>query len=197
MTHVRQVRIVRSHFATPSLFSAIILSLFSLTVVDCARPQSQAEEYRLKAAFLVHFTQLVDWPPDALGGAKNPLTICTVGKDPFHGDLEATVEGKSIGSRPFRVQHFKQAQEVQGCQVLFVSSSVRAQVSVLIAGIKNQAVLTVGETDDFVREGGVIGFCLDDNKVRFEINVEAAERARLKISSRLLLLAKNIIGNHG
>ncbi len=185
----------RTH-AVPTFFIAIAFLVLLIAVVDAAHAQIQTEEYRVKAAFLFHFAQLVDWPPEALGDEKNPLTLCTVGKDPFHGDLEATVEGKSIGTHALRVRHFKEAREIQGCQVLFVSGSERSDVPVLIAGLKNDAVLTVGETNDFVKQGGMIGFSVESNKVRFEINMEAAERAKLKISSRLLLLAKNVIGNH-
>lgn len=172
------------------------LFVVSIGFVDSGRAQVQVEEYRVKAAFLFHFVQLVDWPAGALGDEKSPLTVCTVGKDPFRGDLETTFEGKLIGARSLRVQHLKSGQEVQGCQILFIGSGEGVQIPPIIAGLKDGAVLTVGETDDFVKQGGMIGFCMDNNKVRFDINVKAAERAKLKISSRLLLLAKNVIGNH-
>ncbi|MFY9803580.1 MAG: YfiR family protein [Candidatus Acidiferrales bacterium] len=172
---------------------AIGLLVVSLGFVGSGRAQVQMEEYKVKAAFLFHFIQLVEWPTGALGDEKSPLTVCTVGKDPFQGDLETTLQGKLIGVRSLRVQHFKTPQEVQGCQVLFIGSD-RAQIPAVIAALKNGAVLTVGETDDFAAQGGMIGFCAENNKIRFEINVQAADRAKLKISSRLLLLAKTVIG---
>jgi hypothetical protein len=156
----------------------------------------QSEEYRVKAAFLFHFAQLVDWPPEALGDEKQPLTLCTVGKDPFGGDLEATLQGKSIGARALQVRHLKQVQDAQGCQILFVAGSERKEVASVLAALKEAAVLTVGESEDFVKQGGMIGFSMENNKLRFDINVEAATRAKLKISSRLLLLAKSVIGSH-
>jgi uncharacterized protein DUF4154 len=180
-----------------SLLCAATLLAFALGAVDPGRAQAPVEEYRVKAAFLFHFVQLVDWPPGALGDEKNPLTLCTVGKDSFQGDLEATLQGKLVGTHPLHVEHLKPSQEIKNCRVVFISDSERAQVPVIIAALKDDAVLSVGESDDFIREGGMIGFCLDNNKVRFEINVGAADRAKLKISSRLLLLAKNVIGNHG
>jgi hypothetical protein len=160
-----------------------------------AAAQSKTDEYRLKAAFLFHFAQLVDWPSEAAGNS-GPLIICTVGDDPFNGDLESAVEGKLAGMRPLRIQHFKPAQDVLGCQVLFIGGGDHMRVPLLLARLKTAPVLTVGETDDFVKQGGIIGFSREGNKVRFEINLEASQRAGLKISSRLLLLAKSVVGGH-
>jgi YfiR/HmsC-like len=178
------------------IFSAILAA--SLTEnPGAALAQSSASEYHVKAAFLFHFVQLVEWPAGSLGNEINPITVCTVGDDPFHGDLEATLAGQSVGARPFRVRHLQPTQDFLGCQVLFVGKHDAARLGRLLLDLKNGPILTVGESDDFAQQGGMIGFLLVDNKVRFEINLEAAERAKLKISSRLLLLAKSVIGNHG
>ena len=161
-----------------------------------AQPQPPVAEYHVKAAFLFHFGQLVEWPLDALSDS-NPLFLCTFGEDPFQGELESTVEGKLIGTRALRIRHLKSAQDVQGCHILFVGKGESKDIASLLAAIQNTSVLTVGETDDFLQQGGVIRFCLQDNKVRFEINLEAASRARLKISARLLLLTKSVVGSRG
>jgi hypothetical protein len=179
----------------PALWFATLGLLLLFSAGDIAHAQS-TEEYRVKAAFLFHFAQLVDWPADALGDEKSPFTLCTIRKDPFAGELEATLQGKSIGTRALQIRHLKQAGETQGCQVLFVGGSDRKQVLPLLAALKDAAILTVGESDNFAKQGGMIGFCMDNNKVRFDINLDAAGRARLKISSRLLLLAKIVLGNH-
>ena len=155
----------------------------------------QTEEYHVKAAFLFHFAQLVDWPAPAAGGENKPLTLCTIGHDPFDGGLEATLQGKSIGIRALQIRHLKLTQDAAGCQVLFIDSRDRKQISSVLAALKNEAVLTVGESDDFAKQGGMIGFSMDQDKVRFDINLDAALRVKLKISSRLLLLAKSVIGN--
>lgn len=148
----------------------------------------------MKAAFLFHFAQFVDWPPEAFKDGVSPLTYCTVGEDPFRGGLDASLNGKTIGGRPVRVLHFKEAREIQGCQVLFVGMADKKFVSATVAGLNGSPVLTVGESAQFAHHGGMIGFLLEDNKVRFEINLEAAERGKLKISARLLALAKTVIG---
>ncbi len=148
----------------------------------------------MKAAFLFHFAQFVDWPPETFKDAASPLTYCTVGGDPFRGALEATLNGKAVEGRWVRVLHFKEAQEIQGCQVMFIGIADKKFISATMADLKGTPVLTVGESEHFVQEGGMIGFFLEDNKVRFEINLNAAEHAKLKISARLLALAKTVIG---
>jgi hypothetical protein len=151
-------------------------------------------EYQIKAAFLFHFAEFVDWPAGAFKAADSPLTYCTVGEDPFHGALEASLNGKMIGIRPIRVQHFKRAGEIQGCQVLFIGTLDRKSVPEALASLKGNPILTVGESEQFAEEGGMIRFLMEDDKVRFEINLNAAENAKLKISARLLTLAKTVIG---
>ncbi|HXN29428.1 MAG TPA: YfiR family protein [Candidatus Acidoferrales bacterium] len=175
---------------------AVLLSVTVAGPARLARAQSQAGEYHVKAAFLFHFVQLVEWPGGEPGNQADPLTLCMLGEDPFRGDLEVTLEGKSVGSRPLRVRHLKPAEGFQGCQVLFVGRRDAARLGRVLEELKDGPTLTVGESDGFVEQGGMIGFCLVENKVRFEINVQAAEQAKLRISSRLLLLAQTVIGNH-
>jgi hypothetical protein len=176
----------------------ILLFAVCVGIPERARAQTQApaDEYQVKAAFLFHFAQLVDWPPDALSD-NNSLFLCAFGDDPFRGELESTVEGRLIGTRALRIRHLKSAQDAQSCHILFVGKGEGKDIASLLAAIQNTPVLTVGETDDFLQQGGVIRFCLQNNKVRFEINLEAAFRARLKISSRLLLLTKTVVGSRG
>ena len=161
---------------------------------EVAAQGNTSGEYQVKAAFLFHFAQFVDWPPEAFKAIDSPITYCTVGEDPFQGALDASLDGKKIGARAFRVQHFKQMQQIQECQVLFLGSAEKKSIAAELANLKGAPVLTVGESENFAHGGGIIGFLLEDNKVRFEINVEAAERAKLKISARLLALAKTVIG---
>jgi YfiR/HmsC-like len=181
----------------PILIFCAALAVTLLQIPIAALAQSPASEYHVKAAFLFHFAQLVEWPPGSLGNDTNPVTVCTTGDDPFHGDLEATLAGQSLGTRPFRVRHLKPAEDFQACQVLFVGKRDATRLGRLLLDLKDGPILTIGESDGFVQQGGMIGFLLVDNKVRFEINLQAAERANLKISSRLLLLAKSVLGNHG
>ena len=126
----------------------------------------------------------------------SPLTYCTIGVDPFDGALDATLNGKTIGARSFRVLHFQQPQDIRGCQILFIGAGEQKRFPAVLAVLKGNPVLTVGEAEHFVEDGGMIGFLLEENKIRFEINLEAAEYAKLRLSSRLLALAKSVIGSH-
>lgn len=156
--------------------------------------QSKAEEYQIKAAFLFHFAQFVEWPEGAFQEADSPLVYCTIGKDPFQGALEESFKGKMIGSHSLQVRHLKEGGAAQGCHVAFLGKAAGRHIQDELASLRGNPVLTVGETEQFVKESGMIGFSLEENKIRFDINLEAAEQAKLKISARLLALAKTVIG---
>jgi uncharacterized protein DUF4154 len=151
-------------------------------------------EYAVKAAFLFHFAQFVDWPDGTFQEAGSPLVYCTIGADPFHGALEASLLGKKVGEHGFQVRHAKQVSEIQGCHVLFIGDDDKGKLASVLETVKRSPILTVGESERFVNQGGMIGFSLEENKIRFEINVESAEKAQLRISAKLLALAKVVIG---
>jgi hypothetical protein len=173
---------------------AILVASLCVISPKMSSAQSPVDEYQLKAAFLFHFAQFVEWPPDAPKDPDGSFLLCVVGEGPFHGDLERIVEGKLIADQLVRVQHIRQLEDSQGCRVVFIGANESKQISLSTASLRKMPVLTVGESDDFLRQGGIIRFCLEDRKVRFEINQQAAGDAHLKISSRLLLLAKTVVG---
>jgi hypothetical protein len=158
------------------------------------RAQTTEEEYRVKAAFIFHFAQLVEWPSDTTTDTDNSLFLCTLGEDPFQGMLEGTVAGKVIGNRVMRIRHLELGQDMQACQILFIGRAQSKRIPQLLAGLRSAPILTVGETAGFLDAGGMIRFLLEENKVRFEINAQAAQSARLKIGSRLLILAQRVVG---
>jgi hypothetical protein len=179
--------------------SVLAASALLLAVSACGRPlaasTSVALEYEVKAAFLFRFAQFVEWPADTFKGTSEPFTYCTIGDDPFRGALERTLNGKTIGQRPLRVEHLNSSGKIGECQVLFVGgSSDRKHVEEMLATTGSLPILTVGETDRFAESGGAIGFCTEDNKIRFEVNLDAAGKAGLKISAKLLALAKTVLG---
>ena len=180
-----------------SLLAPLLALLLAAAAGAPSGAQTANEEYEVKAAFLFHFAQLVEWPPGAMKGEGEPMRVCTLGEDPFRGALEATLKGKKVGERALRVDHIKQIEEAKACQILFVTRNEAKRVPALVAQLGSSPVLTVGESDGFAREGGVIGFSVADQKIRFEINLDAARRAGIRVSSRLLLLAKNVSGSQG
>lgn len=154
-------------------------------------------EYAVKAAFLFHFAQFVEWPAGAFKDVNSPMTYCTVGDDPFRGSLDESLRGKTIRERAIRVQHLRPSDGIQDCQILFISASENKRTAGILADAKGSAILTVGESQTFAEDGGMIEFCLEGNKIRFEINLSAVGTAKLKMSARLLALAKTVIGTPG
>jgi hypothetical protein len=149
-----------------------------------------ATEYQVKAAFLYNFAKFIDWPSSAFTDPKQPLDICVYGRDPFGTALEDALLGKTIGERRVSLGRAMQFQDLVGCQVVFVSNSAHESAADLANRLKGRAVLLVGESDGFAASGGTIQFTIEDNRVHFVINPDAADRAGLKISSKLLALAK-------
>jgi hypothetical protein len=151
------------------------------------RPSS---EYELKAAFLFNFAKFVDWPPNAFAGPESPFLVCVLGTDPFGIALDNALRSKIIAEHPASVARVRRVADISGCQILFVAASESHLLPEILAKIRGQYVLVIGETDDFASSGGAIQFTLEENRVRFFINPDAADRAGLKISSKLLALAK-------
>jgi YfiR/HmsC-like len=165
-------------------------------VVCCLAVVTQAQsatEYQVKAAFLFNFAKFVEWPAEAFPGADAPLQICLLGQDPFGHEFEEVIGDKSVNGHRIEVIHPSGVPQARGCQIIFVSSSEKKQALEILRGLRGANVLTVGDTAGFAGMGGIINFVLDDGRVRFEINTKAAERAHLKISARLLTVAKLIV----
>ena len=174
-------------------FVLAFIILISHSIADSSALIAQtktATEYQVKAAFLYNFAKFVEWPPSAFSDAKQPLDICVYGHDPFGTALEDALLGKTIGERRVGLGRATQFQDLAGCHVVFVSALARESAADLANRLKGRAVLLVGESDGFAASGGTIQFTIEDNRVHFVINPDAADRAGLKISSKLLALAK-------
>jgi hypothetical protein len=173
-------------FSAPALALAL---LAGSALASSARAQS-VTEYQVKALFLFNFAKFVDWSSTDPATAATPIALCIMGENPFGDFLKQTIKGKTINGRELVIKHLMSGQSARGCQMVFISASERRRIRPILESLEGTGILTVGETGGFARLGGVINFILEDNKVHFEINVDAAQRARLKISSKLLSLAK-------
>lgn len=149
-------------------------------------------EYEVKAAFLYNFAKFVEWPSTAFPGPDSPMIIGVLGEDPFGKELDLTVAGKLVQGRPLQVRRWRRIENVESCHILFFSSSERRAVPELLGRLQSAPVLTVGEQEQFIAQGGMISFLLEENRVRFDINNLSARNAGLKISSRLLALASHV-----
>jgi hypothetical protein len=163
--------------------SAVLVAGVSPARADASR------EYQLKAAFLYNFAQFVEWPADAFASGDAPIVIGVLGDNPFGGALEQAVRGKSVNGRGIQIRYYPSIESIDRCHVLFVSSSQRFNTAAVLQKA-GDSTLTVGDYDGFTRDGGLFRFLTEANKVRFEVNLDAAQRSRLKISSKLLKLAK-------
>jgi len=166
--------------------------LLVLGMPQPARTQSTTDEYKVKAAFLFHFAQFLAWPTDSLNAGDSSLIICIFDDEPRRQEFQSAIEGKPIGARVFHVRLLSQPQEIQGCNILFLRRDEIRQQSPILKSLRGRPVLTVGETFDFLSDGGMIRFHIDEGKIRFDINQAAAESSHLEISSRLLLLATSV-----
>jgi hypothetical protein len=187
---------------------AILIAVFSMTLNWTASAGVQAgdasdsSEYLVKAGFIYNFAKFVEWPSTAFAEPDSPIVIGVLGTDPFGDIINHVVEGKKIGARGFVIRRFKWSKELKEskdfkeCRILFVSSSEKLRFEEIVEAVKGLPILTVGEAPGFAERGGMIRLMLEDNRVRFEVNVDAAHDGNLNISSRLLTLAR-IIGSTG
>ncbi|MGZ4965619.1 MAG: YfiR family protein [Chthoniobacterales bacterium] len=165
----------------------VIVALGSL-----ATPLLHAEsEYDVKAAYLFKFTKFVEWPSSAYSSPQAPFVIGIVGRDPF-GGLDRILEGKQLGEHEFQVRTVSagDAAGLRACQMIFVTAAEQHRLGDILAAVQGRAVLVVGETEGFAGAGGTLGFDLRQSRLGVEVNSAAAQRARLKISSQLLNIAK-------
>jgi len=163
---------------------------FTIGAIWAATADAEVEEYQLKAAVVYNFAKFVEWPPQSFTSASEPIAVCIVGQDPFGNWLGETLAGRMVGGRRFVIRHASEPQEAGRCQILFVSSSERKRFRNILAEVKGDGVLTVGDTPGFAALGGVVNLRLDGETVRMEVNLESAKQKKLQISAKLLSLAQ-------
>jgi hypothetical protein len=175
--------------------AALAVSLCALTTLVSAAtaPSPQAvSEYKVKAAFLFNFAKFVEWPER--DDDNDPVIIGIVGVDPFGENLDELVRDKTVGSRRIAIRRFAGLEQMEPCDILFISPSESSRLEDILKALDGTATLTVGEDEGFVHKGGIIRFFTQESKIRFEINVDAAEYEGLRLSSRLLQVARTVAG---
>ena len=154
-----------------------------------------SREYLVKAGFLYNFARFVEWPSEAFTDDQSPISLCVLGKDPFGGALKS-IEGKTIKGRKLVINRFERIEDLPKCHILFISRSEKEDLDKIFANLKGWNVLTVADMEEFGQRGGIINFIIREHKVRFEITLDASDRAGLTISSKLLKLAKILRDDH-
>jgi hypothetical protein len=177
---------------TARRLNLLCLILLVSATLQSVRAQSTADEYQVKAAVLYHFMQLVAWPGGPINPSDQSIVFCVFDDEPHRLDLENTLNGKMIGGRMVQVRLINLPVNFQGCNVVFLSRDESRRQTTTLNSLRGLPVLTVGETDEFYAGGGMIRLRVDEDKIRFDINLAAAESSHLQISSRLLLLATTV-----
>ena len=169
-----------------SILMVITIALTTMSVPRTSAGDSVAvlEERQVKAAFLFNFTKFVEWP----GPTEGPFLIGVAGDDEFAGILESVVRGRTAKGRELVVRRLLEGDDPSNCQVLYISGS-KPRDAIEMLQRASGAILTVGETPSFLRDGGMVRFRVDDRHIRFEIHQKNATTRGLKISSHLLTLA--------
>ncbi len=176
-----------AHFRIP-LCTTVLLALAGAIPI---RPQATPSvEYQVKAAFLFNFAKFIEWPRNAFPNEKTPINLCVFRHDPFGSALEEVIREKAINNRGLLAERINDLSELKACQLVFVSGREERQLPEILNSLKGASALVVGESADFAERGGAVQFFLENNKLRFAINVDAIQRARLQASSKLLALAR-------
>lgn len=187
----------RSFFPLGGKNNAVLLGMvctLALGVMEARAAAPAPKEYEVKAAFLFNLVQFVEWPPQAFPTPKTPIIIGILGNDPFGVILDRTVRGETVENRPIAIHRSRKIENLKDCHLLFISKSEKGRLAQIFSSLAGTHCLTVGETDQFARTGGVVNFRPQGADIRFEINMDAARRGGLTISSKLLRLA-TVIGS--
>ncbi|HTW57586.1 MAG TPA: TonB family protein [Terriglobales bacterium] len=173
----------------------IAISLLALHTVARGQ-QSAATEDQVKAAYLLNFAKLAEWPRSALPEGPSALVIgISGGGEDFLAAVKAVVAGKIAGTHPLQVKAVNSTEEMKSCQIVFFGASEKRRIQAAIEGIAQTGVLLVGEDDSFLRQGGMINLVRDHGTIHFEVNSEALDRSEIRFSAKILALAKSGSGS--
>jgi hypothetical protein len=165
------------------------------TPVKSYSESTNYNEHQIKAAFLFNFAKFVEWPESSFKDKQSPLVLCILGEDPF-GESIDLFGGKTVESRRFMVKRITRGEGLEKCQILFISDSEKESIPKVLKAVRQRSILTVGDMKGFAQSGGIINLIETSKKIGFEININAAEQARLKISSHLLKLGRIVEDSH-
>ncbi len=171
-----------------NIFFAISCLVISIQTSSDVGAETAGDEYFIKAAFVMNFAKFTQWPEKTFADASDEIRLCVMGDDSVYTTF-SKIEGKTINGLRLVVKKIKTTQEIENCHILFVSRPNRDDLPKIFAAVKEKPILTIGEITGFEISGGIINLEKEKDKIRFNINVTAAKRSGLEISSRLLHLA--------
>ena len=172
----------------------LCMALMLLSAVSWRTPALAQDpapvEYQVKAAFLLNFAKFVQWPSTVFQNDRAPIIACIFRYDPFGAALDEIIRGKNINNRELVARRITEIRELSSCQLIFISDRETRRLPDILLALKGGSVLLIGETGHFAERGGSIQFFLEDNRLRFAVNLDALARSRLTVSSKMLALAR-------
>lgn len=178
--------------------SVLFSLVFVIGALSCAGPclaenSRPSLEYQVKASLIFNFLQFIEWPPEVWEQSPTTMHICLIGGDRF-GIALTTLEQEIVRGKHIEISHFEASEDsrLKDCQVVFISDGSPTDIDRILSLVRNQSILTVGESSDFLEKGGIISFLIDSDRVVFDINRRAALQARLNVSSKLLRVARMV-----
>jgi hypothetical protein len=173
-------------------------TLRALLIVLCCNVSiglaAAASEYRVKAVFLFNFTQFVEWPPGVFKSSEEPFVIGILGDDPFGAEIDGVVRGETVGQRPLVIERYHAVADLRNCNILYIGRTQIGHLPEILAALAGRSILTVSDADEADQRGVMIRLLNQSNHIRMQIDVGAARRGNLTISSKLLRPAE-IVGS--
>jgi len=152
-------------------------------------PRPRFKEYQVKAVYLLNFTRYIDWPANSFKQTNSPFVICILGQDRFGEDLRSIISSSVTEGRTIVLRKINSAEQAKDAQIVFIGQSERHRTTEILQNLKGLPLLTVGETEGFLQTGGMVNLRIEDESVQLDIDQASAEKAGLKISSKLLQIA--------
>jgi hypothetical protein len=182
----------RRVFLCVLLAAAAISWVAGTSVANAEEPV--ASEYQIKAAFLINFPKYVEWPSSAFAQTNSPIVIEVQGETKVAEEIQKIITGRTVNGREIVLKYLPSGGEPGGCHLLFISAAEQKRSPSLLLKLKDPNILTVGESDSFLASGGIINLARRDQKIALEVNLAAADRTQIKISSKLLRIASVVKG---
>lgn len=172
---------------------AFLLLILAMVTIPRSATSARQDEYQVKAAFVLNFAKLTEWPAES-PGEKDSFTIAVLGKIPSDSFV-STLKSQTIHGKKIIVKHIEATNEIKNVRLVFIALSERQRLSGILRELRQQNMLTVSDMNGFCEAGGMIGLVPVQSRIGFEVNLAAVRKARLSISSQLLKLAKTVYGN--
>lgn len=165
------------------------ICLQTLLVIFIRSAHGNPGEHQIKTAMIYNMAKFTDWPPDALPADQNQFLICVLGKGRLGSAVE-TLQGKQVRGRTITIRSISSPAEAASCQILVVAESERKQISGILDKARHYRLMTISDSEGFAKAGGLVGFFMEDGRVRFEINTTAVQRHTLRINAQVLKLSR-------